>query len=69
MATRREYEPNDKYEVEADAMADKVIQNLSNTDYTTISNSSFKGGQGDIWYNLNVLNASRMKNFNPNKSP
>ena len=34
-------QPNDKYEVEADAMADKVVQRLSQN--ATSSNSSVKG--------------------------
>ena len=36
--------PNDKYEVEADAMADKVVQRLSDPK----SNSPLEGGKGDV---------------------
>ncbi len=37
--------PNDKYEVEADAMADKVVQRLSESK----SNSPLEGGKGDVF--------------------
>lgn len=39
-------QPNDKYEVEADAMADKVVQRLSNNSST--GNSFLEGGLGGV---------------------